>query len=110
MTLFRLLGFSKMHMYGFDSCLREEKHHAYEQRENDDKQELTVTLGDKMFTCHAWMASQAQEFIDQIKVLGDEVELAVYGDGLIAHILKHASSDVLNGTLDQEDLTIISET
>lgn len=91
-TLFRLLGYAKMHIYGFDSCLRGTQHHAYEQKENDDKQEVTVTIGDKMFTCHAWMASQAQEFIDQMKLLSDEVELAVYGDGLIAEILKQGAS------------------
>jgi len=92
-TLFRLLGYAKMHIYGFDSCLRGTQHHAYVQKENDDKQEVTVTIGDKLFTCHAWMASQAQEFIDQMKLLSDEVEIAVYGDGLIAEILKQASYD-----------------
>lgn len=92
-TLFRLLGYAKMHIYGFDSCLRDDKHHAYEQKENDDKQEVTVTIGNKLFLCHAWMASQAQEFMDQMKLLSDEVELAVYGDGLIAEILKQAASD-----------------
>jgi len=101
-TLFRLLGYAKMHIYGFDSCLRDKQHHAYVQKENDDKQEVTVTIGNKMFTCHAWMASQAQEFIDQTKLLSDEVELAVYGDGLIAEILKQASQDdVIELTLQE---------
>jgi len=92
-TLFRLLGYAKMHIYGFDSCLRGNQHHAYHQTENDDKQEVTVTVGDKLFKCHAWMASQAQEFIDQMKLLSDEVEIAVYGDGLIAEILKQGASE-----------------
>jgi hypothetical protein len=33
------------------------------------------------------MISQAQEFLDLIKFLGSEIELEVYGDGLLAHIL-----------------------
>jgi hypothetical protein len=33
------------------------------------------------------MTSQASEFRDLVRFLGDEVELAVYGDGLIAHIV-----------------------
>jgi len=37
------------------------------------------------------MVSQAQEFIDLIKMLGDEIELEVYG-GLLHHILKTGAS------------------
>jgi len=90
-TLFRLLGYARMHIYGFDSCLSGDQHHAYEQAENDDKQLLTVTLGDRVFTCQSWMVSQAQEFADQIKMIGDEIELAIYGDGLPAYILRYAA-------------------
>jgi hypothetical protein len=38
------------------------------------------------------MASQAQEFIDLITVLGNEVELEVYGGGLLHHILETGAS------------------
>jgi hypothetical protein len=37
------------------------------------------------------MISQASEFRDLVRLLGDEVELAVYGDGLIAHMIKHGA-------------------
>ncbi len=34
------------------------------------------------------MISEAQEFMDLIRVMGNEIELNVRGDGLLAHILK----------------------
>ena len=39
--LFRMLGFSKFEVYGFDSCIIGQ-HHAYEQKENDDEQVIDV--------------------------------------------------------------------
>jgi hypothetical protein len=38
------------------------------------------------------MISQAQEWLDLIRLYGDVVELAVYGDGLLAHILNTGAS------------------
>lgn len=87
-TLMRMLGYWRFHVYGFDSCLADKAHHAYEQRENDYEKAVPVSVGGRVFMCHVWMASQAQEFIDQVKMMGDEVKMIVYGDGLIAHILK----------------------
>lgn len=64
------------------------EHHAYGQEENNSEQIIKVTCGSKIFYCHPWMASQAEEFMDQVKMMGDEVEMIVHGDGLISHILK----------------------
>ena len=89
--LFRMLGFKRFHIFGCDSCLEENKHHAYEQLENDDELIIPVNVSGKIFNCHPWMVSQAQEFIDLIKVIGDEIELEVYG-GLLHHILESGAS------------------
>ena len=88
--LLRMLGFKRFHLFGCDSCLSEEKrHHAYSQPENDSELVVPVTVtGGRVFWCHPWMIGQAQSFIDMIKFLGEEIELEVYGDGLLAHILK----------------------
>jgi len=40
------------------------------------------------------MASQAQEFIDLTRLLGDEVQMRVHGKGLIAHIIQTAADQV----------------
>ena len=89
--LFRTLGFKRFHIFGCDSCLEENKHHAYEQKENDGQLIIPVNVGGKIFNCHPWMVSQAQEFIDLIRMLGEEIELEVYG-GLLHHILETGAS------------------
>jgi hypothetical protein len=90
--LMRMLGFKRMHLFGFDSCISENDHHAYAQPENDGAPIIDVLVGGKAFRCHPWMVSQAQEFMDTVKYLGNEVELGVYGDGLIAWIMEVGAS------------------
>lgn len=85
--LLRLLGFWRMHIFGFDSCVRGWQHHAYQQEENDLDEVIPVTCGGRVFECTPWQASQASEFRDLVPYLGDEVELCVHGDGLIAHMI-----------------------
>lgn len=84
-----MLGFRKFHIYGFDSCLRGDEHHAYAQPENDNAEvtEVRCTGSDRKFRCHSWMVSQAQQFIDIQPMIADICEMHVYGDGLIAHII-----------------------
>jgi hypothetical protein len=89
--LFRMLGFKQFHLFGCDSCLDNEVHHAYEQIENDGQISIPVNVGGKIFNCNPWMISQAQEFIDLIRMLGDEIELNIYG-GLLRHILETGAS------------------
>ena len=113
--MLRLLGFRRMHVFGFDSSLAHVHdviptsenvtliHHAYLQPENDSTQVISVVVngGDgakRVFKCHPWMLSQANEFMDLIKMLGNEIELEIYGDGLIGWILKTAA-DKADGSL-----------
>lgn len=104
--LLRQLGFQKFHLYGCDSCLAHEgvesngrthyQHHAYAQAENDlaENQVLSVTTnpGGRVFHCYPWMVSQAQEFLSLIKAFGNLLELEVYGDGLLAYIMRTGAS------------------
>lgn len=90
--MMRMLGYRKFHLYGCDSCVSSDgAHHAYDQPENNDEYVLPVTVGDRVFRCTTWQCSQAQEFMDLIKVFGNEIELDVHGDGLLAYIIKHAA-------------------
>jgi 2-polyprenyl-3-methyl-5-hydroxy-6-metoxy-1,4-benzoquinol methylase len=96
--LLRMLGYQKFHLYGCDSCLGpDQAHHAYAQPENDHGLVLPVTAtpGGRIFYAYPWMISQAQEFLDLIAKIGDVIELAIYGDGLLAYLLHMAGS--LNG-------------
>ncbi len=87
--LLLMLGIRKFHIYGWDSCLMDGAHHAYAQPENEETRIMDILIGGRTFKCHAWMAVQAQEFVDLVKhMLPGDCQLEVYGDGLIAHILK----------------------
>jgi SAM-dependent methyltransferase len=92
LALLRMLGFHKLHVYGFDSCYRDEEHHAYKQPENNYNLKKRVAVscgGTRTFWCDAWMYVQAQEFLKMIQVFGDEgPDLNIKGDGLIAHIIE----------------------
>lgn len=90
--MFRMLGFKRFHIFGCDSCLEDGKHHAYAQAENDGLPVVPVKVGGKLFYCHPWMVSQAREFIDLIKFMGDVMELQVYG-GLLHQILVTGASN-----------------
>ena len=89
--LFRMLGFHKFEMFGFDSCIIGE-HHAYEQPENDDEGVINVTVSGKEFRCTAAHYHQAKEFVDMISKTGEHYDLAVHGNGLISHIIKNPDS------------------
>ena len=89
--LLRMLGFHKFEMYGFDSCIME-NHHAYDQPENDGEAVLDVVVSNKEFRCTAAHYHQAKEFVDMISKTGEHYDLAIYGDGLISHIIKNPDS------------------
>jgi SAM-dependent methyltransferase len=97
LCLLRLLGFHKIHMYGFDSCLRGDAHHAYAQPENNyaESDRVPVSVGGRAFWCEPWMASQAIEWMKMVNAFGDEIDLNVVGDGLIAHMIKTGYEMVL---------------
>lgn len=88
LPLLRMLGFWRFHVFGLDSCTNEGAHHAYPQPENDHEKEIPVECGGRVFSCTPTQAAQAAQFRDLVRMLGDAVELAVYGDGLIAHMIK----------------------
>jgi len=101
LLLLRMLGFHKIHMYGFDSCYRDDAHHAYDQPENDFRSKrIPVSVGGRVFMCDGWMYSQAREFIQIIAKFGDEISLNVKGDGLIAHIINTGAE---MGALEEDE-------
>ena len=87
--LLRMLGFWRLHIFGLDSCVWRSNatHHAYPQPENDEEHLFPIVVGGRQFFCAPWMVAQASEFRGLVRLLGDEVEMEVYGDGLIAHII-----------------------
>lgn len=89
MYLTYLMGFRKLHFFGFDSSYREDENHAYKQPLNDGEDKIQVTAAGKTFVCSPWMAKQAQEFQNQFKkLLSLGCEITVIGDGLIPWIVR----------------------
>ena len=100
-TLLAMLGFRKIEIFGWDSCLLDGEHHAYEQKENDSREIVTVTVGGREFRCHPWMVVQANEFPKLVKHIYSQVpdlELSVRGDGLLAAILNYSAQETSNGS------------
>lgn len=88
LSVLRMLGFINIEIWGMDSCVMDGRHHAYEMPENNGIRCAKLTVGDKDFWCEPWMHSQAEEFLNLSKFLGDELNIIVHGDGLIAHLVK----------------------
>lgn len=94
LVVLAMLGFRKIEIFGWDSCVIDGQHHAYEQKENDEKRTIEVMVGGRRFQCHPWMVVQANEVPKLIRyILGliDGFEINVRGDGLIAHMLQYAA-------------------
>lgn len=92
-SLLHVLGYKWMHVFGFDSCNHNGKHHAYLQPNADGQKGATIKLGGREFDCAFWQLDQATQFYESVqnKRFG-EAELAIYGDGLIAHMVKTGSA------------------
>lgn len=99
-----LMGYRKFHFYGLDSSYREEQNHAYIQPMNDSESRIDIHAAGRKFICSPWMAKQAKEFQEQVRMLADlDCDMYVHGDGLIPWIMKQwqiqvAIQENANGT------------
>ncbi len=94
-SLMRMLGFTRMEIFGLDSCWIGDDHHAYRQDENNNERPIPVWIRPKdrdekaqRFICSPWQAKQADDFLHLVRERGDLFELNVHGPGLIATILR----------------------
>lgn len=92
-----LLGHRDVRIFGMDSCYFGTENHAYPQAMNDGEVPREIMLRDgKRFTCANWMAKQAMEFQATARALmAQGVTLTVYGNGLIAEIMKIWNEEAL---------------
>ncbi len=78
-----VMGYREMHIFGFDSCHREGKSHAYSQPMNDSMPCTAVEWGGRSFYCSLAMKAQAESFQVTARKLEKECKLHIYGDGLL---------------------------
>jgi len=100
-AILRMLGYLRYDIFGMDSCYAEDKHHAYEQPENDQDGKFRFQVHPtghpemaKTFWCAPWHVQQVQDFLQFIRFHGDLFALNVHGDGLLAYVLQ-SSADVV---------------
>lgn len=83
------LGYRNLHLYGFDSSVAEEGHHAYAQKGNDSDLIVDAIGGNRRFRAAPWMVQQAEEFCSLARYLADEgCMITVAGDGLLPHLAR----------------------
>lgn len=88
MGLALALGFTELHLFGIDSCVREDKTHAYAVEPIGDLK--PIYCGGRKFMCAPYMIGQASDFQQFMGLFGHVCGVAVHGDGLIAQIVKVA--------------------
>lgn len=94
--LLRLLGFRRIHVFGVDSCYRDDgRHHAYDQPENVGEARTRIRAAGREFIVSGWQLAQAVQFLNLAKEMGErriDLDLAFYGDGLITHLVETGAS------------------
>lgn len=89
MALAQTMGHRELHLFGYDSCHREKKSHAYEQEINKDDQMTTAVVDGRVFECSIVMAAQAAHFEEVCNMLANHgCTITVHGEGLIPLIAK----------------------
>jgi hypothetical protein len=94
-SVLRMIGFLRMDLFGVDSCVMGDQHHAYAQPENDADKVYPFVIHPtghpelaRTFHCTSWHAKQLECFLQTIRVNGHTFMLNVHGDGLLAYALK----------------------
>ena len=92
MVLAWSLGYREIHLYGFDSCYRDDAHHAYAQSLNDGERRIEVEFKDQKYSCAPWMIQQAEDFeVFAPQLMDNGVKLSVHGTGIIPAIAEECA-------------------
>jgi hypothetical protein len=81
-------GFRAFHFFGFDGCVDPdtEEHHAYDATPDGENQ--VFKLGERIFKVPGPLISQFWDFDDLLAHHADKFDLAIHGDGLMAHLMR----------------------
>lgn len=92
MVLAHMMGFRKMHLFGFDSCLAGgskgnhlRKITGQEWGTSKEHQVLPLWIEGREFRADPAMASQANEFQEQVKFM-EGAKILAHGDGMIQYL------------------------
>lgn len=96
LTLLRITGHLRFHLFGIDCCWMGDQHHALPQPENDgdirSKSEIRVSVrgSDESRTFHAsgWHVKQIEDIAVILKQNGRHFQIQVHGDGMLAYVMQ----------------------
>jgi hypothetical protein len=82
-----VLGYRKIHLYGFDSSYRDGEGHAYAQPMNSADPIVTAVIGGRSFRATPWMVQQTEEFVTTAAELEEQgAIITVHGDGMLPFV------------------------
>jgi hypothetical protein len=84
-----LMGYTDIHLVGMDSCYMNGQRHSYEKPKQVDRKLMDVHVRGRAFLCDSSMAVQAMEMKEFVRRFGDQFQLTIYGDGLIANMFNN---------------------
>lgn len=92
------MGFSDLHLYGFDTCLDEKyNHHAYEFSSEEetigDIKEITLgVVNGKKYKVAGYMLGQLIDFQAILKSNANKLNITIHGDGLLKDLMEMAKN------------------
>lgn len=95
MIMAMCLGFWNQHLFGYDSCIRPDAHHAYDYSTPDEQLGTVrpIKIGGpngREFMMASYMVGQLFDFKQIIDRLGHKLRVTVHGDGVLAELMKQA--------------------
>jgi hypothetical protein len=106
MTLAWAMGFRKLHLFGYDSCLTyydPEKNPVQELKIDGtiakDAEPMKLWISDKTFYCNPAMAAQTTEFEKVMNAFKGQLQVRVWGDGAIPWIAQKRAERGLSDTV-----------
>lgn len=88
LTVAWVMGYRKLHLYGYDSCLRGKQLKVM--GDTNQKEEVILVVDFRPFKCDAAMALQGYEFMPQLDTTPN-LKVKAYGDGLIPWIVDRSA-------------------
>jgi 6-hydroxymethylpterin diphosphokinase MptE-like len=116
LNLLRALGYLRFDLFGCDSCWMHGEHHAMAQPENAHDKCVRLRVwwpGDptkgRTFICSPWHLKQFEDFLQTIRINGNNYQIAVHGHGLLAYALEASvnvewSQESTDGSTSLQDL------
>jgi hypothetical protein len=98
------MGYRRIHLYGVDSSYSDGKHHAYDQKWNDDAGVFFATYKEKEYACTAWMVKQVECFRKMWAELVDRgCTVNAHGNGLLPDVCRNLNDELRRKIMESKN-------